>query len=90
MFRLVGCRVSKRELMESNALTRLKRVAAGKQTTTLTHYGRKTGRAPQSHDLVRPAWRRALHRYRKCELPVGAQRAEDARDQAAIGSERKQ
>ena len=30
--------------MESNALTRLKRVA-GKQTTTLTHYGRKTGKA---------------------------------------------
>src|SRR5438270_11593986 len=28
--------------MESNAITRLKRVA-GKQTTTLTHYGRKTG-----------------------------------------------
>jgi deazaflavin-dependent oxidoreductase (nitroreductase family) len=30
--------------MEPNALTRLKRVA-GKQTTTLTHYGRKTGKA---------------------------------------------
>jgi len=29
--------------MESNALTRLKRVA-GRQTTTLTHYGRKSGR----------------------------------------------
>jgi deazaflavin-dependent oxidoreductase (nitroreductase family) len=29
--------------MESNAITRLKRVA-GKQTTTLTHYGRKTGK----------------------------------------------
>jgi deazaflavin-dependent oxidoreductase (nitroreductase family) len=29
--------------MEPNALTRLKRVA-GKQTTTLTHYGRKTGK----------------------------------------------
>ena len=29
--------------MESNALTRLKRVA-GKQTITLTHYGRKTGK----------------------------------------------
>jgi hypothetical protein len=29
--------------MESNTLTRLKRVA-GKQTTTLTHYGRKTGK----------------------------------------------
>src|SRR6266480_4564352 len=29
--------------MESNALARLKRVA-GKQTTTLTHYGRKTGK----------------------------------------------
>ena len=28
--------------MESNAITRLKRVA-GKQTTTLTHYGRNTG-----------------------------------------------
>ena len=28
--------------MELNALTRLKRVA-GKQTTTLTHHGRKTG-----------------------------------------------
>src|SRR5437899_11870764 len=28
--------------MESNAITRLKRVAR-KQTTTLTHYGRKTG-----------------------------------------------
>jgi deazaflavin-dependent oxidoreductase (nitroreductase family) len=30
--------------MEPNALTRLKRVA-GKQTTSLTHYGRKTGKA---------------------------------------------
>ncbi len=29
--------------MEPNALTRLRRVA-GKQTTTLTHYGRKTGK----------------------------------------------
>jgi len=29
--------------MESNALTRLKRVA-GRQTTTLTHYGRKSGK----------------------------------------------
>ena len=29
--------------MEPNALTRLKRVA-GNQTTTLTHYGRKTGK----------------------------------------------
>ena len=29
--------------MEPNALKRLKRVA-GKQTTTLTHYGRKTGK----------------------------------------------
>src|SRR5213080_2319368 len=29
--------------MEPNALTRLKGVA-GKQTTTLTHYGRKTGK----------------------------------------------
>ena len=29
--------------MEPNALTRLKRVA-GKQTVTLTHYGRKTGK----------------------------------------------
>jgi deazaflavin-dependent oxidoreductase (nitroreductase family) len=29
--------------MESNALARLKRVA-GKQTTILTHYGRKTGK----------------------------------------------
>jgi len=29
--------------MESNIITRLKRVA-GKQTTTLTHYGRKTGK----------------------------------------------
>ena len=29
--------------MEPNALTRLERVA-GKQTTTLTHYGRKTGK----------------------------------------------
>ena len=29
--------------MEPTALTRLKRVA-GKQTTTLTHYGRKTGK----------------------------------------------
>jgi len=28
--------------MESNAITRLKRVS-GKQTTTLTHYGRNTG-----------------------------------------------
>ena len=34
--------------MEPNALTRLKRVA-GKQTTTLTHYGRKTGK---SHEVT--------------------------------------
>ena len=34
---------AKRELMEPNVLTRLKRVA-DKQTTTLTHYGRKTGK----------------------------------------------
>ena len=32
--------------MEPNALTRLKRVA-GKQTTILTHYGRKTGKPHQ-------------------------------------------
>ena len=31
------------DLMDPNALTRLKRVA-GKQTTTLTHFGRKTGK----------------------------------------------
>ena len=34
---------AKRKLMEPNVLTRLKRVE-GKQTTTLTHYGRKTGK----------------------------------------------
>jgi len=34
--------------MESNALTRLKRVA-GRQTTTLTHYGRKSG---QPHEVT--------------------------------------
>lgn len=34
--------------MEPNALARLKRVA-GKQTTTLTHYGRKTG---QPHEVT--------------------------------------
>ena len=34
--------------MEPNALKRLKRVA-GKQTTTLTHYGRKTGK---SHEVT--------------------------------------
>ena len=45
MFRLplIQVEVSRRELMESNAPARLKRVA-GKQTTTLTHYGRKTGK----------------------------------------------
>lgn len=32
--------------MESNALTRLRRVAA-RQTTGLTHYGRKTGKPHQ-------------------------------------------
>ena len=32
-----------RKLMEPNVLTRLKRVE-GQQTTTLTHYGRKTGK----------------------------------------------
>ncbi len=35
-------------LMEPNALARLKRVA-GKQTTNLTHYGRKTGKP---HDVT--------------------------------------
>ena len=39
---LIRVEVSKEELMESNAITRLKRVS-GKQTTTLTHYGRNTG-----------------------------------------------
>ncbi len=34
--------------METNVLTRLKKVA-GKQTTTLTHYGRKTG---QPHEVT--------------------------------------
>jgi deazaflavin-dependent oxidoreductase (nitroreductase family) len=34
--------------MEPNILTRLKKVA-GKQTTTLTHYGRKTG---QPHEVT--------------------------------------
>jgi deazaflavin-dependent oxidoreductase (nitroreductase family) len=34
--------------MEPNVLTRLKKVA-GKQTTTLTHYGRKTG---QPHEVT--------------------------------------
>ena len=34
--------------MEPNALTRLKRVA-GKETTNLTHYGRKTG---QPHEVT--------------------------------------
>ena len=42
-FFLIHVEVSKRDLMEPNTLTRLKRVA-GKQTTTLTHYGRKTGK----------------------------------------------
>jgi deazaflavin-dependent oxidoreductase (nitroreductase family) len=36
------------ELMDSNALAQLKRVA-GKQTTALTHYGRKTGKP---HDVT--------------------------------------
>ena len=40
---LIRVEVSKLELMESNALTRLKQVA-GRQTTILTHYGRKTGK----------------------------------------------
>jgi len=39
-----GCQQPvKRDFMEPNALTRLKRVA-GKQSTILTHYGRKTGK----------------------------------------------
>jgi len=44
MFRvsLIHVEVFKRDLMEPNALNRLKRVA-GKQTTTLTHYRLKTG-----------------------------------------------
>jgi len=47
---LILLRFAKRELMEPNALTRLTRVA-GKQTTTLTHYGRKTGKP---HEV--PIW----------------------------------
>src|SRR5437879_5890614 len=43
---VVGCR--RQDLMEPNALARLKRVA-GKQTTTLIHYGRKTG---QPHEVT--------------------------------------
>jgi deazaflavin-dependent oxidoreductase (nitroreductase family) len=37
------CEVLKRKIMEPNVLTRLKKVE-GKHTTTLTHYGRKTGK----------------------------------------------
>jgi F420H(2)-dependent quinone reductase len=40
---LIRDEVSRRELMESTELARLRRVA-GKQTTRLTHYGRKTGK----------------------------------------------
>jgi deazaflavin-dependent oxidoreductase (nitroreductase family) len=47
-FLLILLQFAKRELMEPNVLTRLKRVA-GKQTTTLTHYGRKTG---QPHEVT--------------------------------------
>src|ERR1700680_5090563 len=45
MFRLflIHVEVSYRELMEPKALSPLTRVV-GKQTTTLTHYGRKTGK----------------------------------------------
>jgi deazaflavin-dependent oxidoreductase (nitroreductase family) len=40
---LILLQFAKRDLMEPNALSRLKKVAS-KQTTTLTHYGRKTGK----------------------------------------------
>jgi len=40
---LILLQFANRKLMEPNVLTRLKRVE-GKQTTTLTHYGRKTGK----------------------------------------------
>ena len=70
--------------MEPNALARLKRVA-GKQTTTLTHYGRKTGKP---HDVT--IWfvfgrRLAFHRHRKREPPMGAQRPEDSGGQVIHG-----
>ena len=44
--------------MEPNALTRLKRVA-GKQTTILTHYGRKTGK-PHEVTIWFVLWEGAL------------------------------
>jgi deazaflavin-dependent oxidoreductase (nitroreductase family) len=43
---LIHVAACKRELMESTQLARLRRVA-GKQTTTLTHIGRKTGKPHQ-------------------------------------------
>jgi len=67
--------------MESNALTRLKRVA-GKQTTTLTNYGRKTAKPYEVTIWFVLESGQALHRHSEREPPVGAQRAEDAEGQA--------
>jgi hypothetical protein len=38
--------------------------------------------ASPSYDLIRSGWQQALHRHRKREPPVGAQRSEDAAGQA--------
>jgi hypothetical protein len=66
--------------MESTELARLRRVA-GKQTTWLTHYGRKTGKP---HEVT--IWF-VLNddKLRKRQPPVGAQRSEDTEDQAVHG-----
>src|SRR6266852_5963595 len=75
--------------MEPNALTRLKRVA-GKQTTTLTHYGRKTGKP---HEVtiwfvldddklyigtanVNRQWVRNVQKTPRIRLAVGGERFE--------------
>src|SRR5712691_11104408 len=61
--------------MEPNALTRLTRVA-GKQTTTLTHYGRKTGKP---HEVTsggtvvtapKSSIKERFSRYREIKLSV--------------------
>ena len=47
-FLLIVLQFAKRDFMDPNAFSRLKKVAS-KQTTTLTHYGRKTG---QLHEVT--------------------------------------
>jgi hypothetical protein len=62
--------------MESTELARLRRIA-GKQTTRLTHYGRKTGKAYQVTIWFELDGDRLYIGTANGKSPMGAERAED-------------